>query len=179
MPELVKAIFASDVGVDNEAVDAQGRRLLVVRSRRRGAVAAIAARRGRAAVIKALQESEAQKQLAAKANELARRIDSGESLAALAAANGVAGPAGRGRQASGGAGLTEAAVKADFRHAGRRRRRGPGRQGRAPVFKVLDAMTPPLDPRTPVIAGLMPRLDSALADDLFTNMSPACRRNWA
>ena len=82
MPELVKAIFASDVGVDNESVVAQGRRLFVVRNRRHRAVARIAARRGQAAVIRALQESDSpQRDLAAKANELARRIDAGESLA--------------------------------------------------------------------------------------------------
>jgi peptidyl-prolyl cis-trans isomerase D len=167
-PELTKAIFASDVGVDNEAV-----------SRKDGGfgwfeVNAVEPSRQlpldevKPQVVKALQESEAQKQIAAKANELARKIDGGETLASIAAANGVAVQQANNVRRAGGSGLTPAAVQQIFGTpvggAGVALADGNGRV----VFRVLDAATPPLDLKDKNIAGLLPQLESGLADDLFS-----------
>ncbi|MCI4680001.1 peptidyl-prolyl cis-trans isomerase [Rhodoblastus acidophilus] len=167
-PELLKAIFASDVGVDNDAV-----------SRKDGGydwfeINSIAPSRQlplnevRAAVVKAMENSEAQKQVAAKANDLARKIEAGDSLEKIATANGVAtihaGPFKR----SSAPGLSAAAVQQIFGTpvggAGAALAGGGGRI----VFKVTDAATPPIDLKNPTLAGLAPQLDSSLADDLFS-----------
>jgi peptidyl-prolyl cis-trans isomerase D len=168
MPELVKAIFASDVGVDNEAV-----------ARKDGGFAwyeigAVEPSRQlpldevRPQVVKALQQSEAQKQLAAKANELARKIDSGESLAALAAANGATVQQAANVKRSSAPNLPPAAVQQIFGTPVGGAGVALADNGGRLVFKVLDATTPPLDVKNPVIAGLIPQLDSSLADDLFS-----------
>ncbi len=168
MPELVKAIFASDVGVDNEAV-----------ARKDGGFAwfeigAVEPSRQlpldevRPQAVRALQESEAQKQLAAKANELARKIDSGESLAALAAANGVAVQQAPDVKRSKAPNLPPAAVQQIFGTPVGGAGVALADNGGRLVFKVLDATTPPLDMKDPVIAGLIPQLNSSLADDLFS-----------
>jgi peptidyl-prolyl cis-trans isomerase D len=167
-PELVKAIFASDVGVDNDSV-----------SRKDGGyswfeIGAIDPSRVpsldevRAAVIKSLQEGAAQRDLAAKANALARRLDAGEKIGDLAAANGVRVQQALGLKRSGGAGLTEAAVNQIFGAPVGAAGVALADKGGRTVFKVTDATTPPLDAKSPEMAALLPRLDAALAEDVFT-----------
>jgi peptidyl-prolyl cis-trans isomerase D len=168
-PELVKAIFASDVGVDNDSV-----------SRKDGGyswfeIAAIDPSRVpslgdvRAAVVRSLQESSTQRDLAAKANALARRIDAGEKLADVAAANGVKPQQAQGLKRSGGAGgLTEAAVNQIFGAPVGAAGVALADKGGRIVFKVTDATTPPLDLKSPEIAALAPRLDAAMAEDVFS-----------
>jgi len=167
-PELVKAIFASDVGVDNDSV-----------SRKDGGfswfeIAAIDPSRVpsldevRAAVIKSLQESATQSDLAAKANALARRLDSGEKIGDLAAANGVPLQQAQGLKRSGGAGLSEAAVNQIFGAPVGAAGVALADNGGRYVFKVTDATTPPLDVKSPEMAAFLPRLDAALAEDVFS-----------
>jgi peptidyl-prolyl cis-trans isomerase D len=166
-PELVKAIFASDVGVDNDSV-----------SRKDGGfswfeISAIDPSRVpsldevRAAVIKSLQESATQSDLAAKANALARRIDSGEKIADLAAANGVPLQQAQGLKRSGGTGLSEAAVSQIFGAPVGAAGVALADKGGRYVFKVTDATTPPLDVKSPEMSAFLPRLDAALAEDVF------------
>jgi len=167
-PELVKAIFASDVGVDNDSV-----------SRKDGGfswfeIAAIDPSRVpsldevRAAVIKSLQVSATQSDLAAKANALARRLDSGEKIGDLAAANGVPLQQAQGLKRSGGAGLSEAAVNQIFGAPVGAAGVALADNGGRYVFKVTDATTPPLDVKSPEMAAFLPRLDAALAEDVFS-----------
>ena len=167
-PELVKAIFASDVGVDNEAVTRKDGgfgwfEVNAVETSRQLPLDEV-----KAQVVRALQESEAQKALAAQANELARKIDSGESLAALAAANNATVQQAQTVKRSGAAGLTPAAIQQIFgTPVGGAGVALADQNGRL-VFKVLDAATPPLDLKDKVLAGLLPQLESSLADDLFS-----------
>jgi peptidyl-prolyl cis-trans isomerase D len=166
-PELLKAIFASDVGVDNDSV-----------SRKDGGfswfeIAAIEPSRLLAldevkpAVIRSLQESGAQQELAAKASALARRIDAGEKLADLAAANGVEARQAEAIKRAGGAGLTEAAVAQIFGAPVGAAGVALADHGGRIVFKVTDATTPPLNPKDPGLAGLLPRLEAGLTEDVF------------
>ncbi len=167
-PELVKAIFASDVGVDNDAV-----------SRKDGGydwfeISAIDPSRllpldeVRPQVVKALQESEAQKQVAALANDLARKLDSGESLASLAAAQGVKLQQTDAIKRAKAPGLAPAAVQQIFGAPLGGAGVALADQGGRMVFLVTEATTPPLDPKDPTLAGLAPQLASSLADDLFS-----------
>jgi peptidyl-prolyl cis-trans isomerase D len=167
-PELVKAIFASDVGVDNEAVTRKDGgfswfEINAVETSRQLSLDDV-----RPLLVKAIQESEAQKALAAQANELARKIDSGESLAALAAANHATVEQAAAVKRSDAPGLAPAAVQQIFgTPVGGAGVALADRGGRI-VFKVLDATTPPIDLKSPVLAGLVPQLDTSLADDLFS-----------
>jgi peptidyl-prolyl cis-trans isomerase D len=166
-PELLKAIFASDVGVDNDSVSRKdgGFAWFEIGGVEPSRVPALDD--VKAAVIYALQESQAQRDLAAKANELARRIDAGESLATLAAANGAQPQQAQGVKRSGAGSLSDAAVAQIFGVPVGAAGVALADKGGRYVFKVTDAVTPPLDLKDPAIAGLAPRLDAALSSDLF------------
>ncbi|MBB4196461.1 hypothetical protein CCR94_19950 [Rhodoblastus sphagnicola] len=166
-PELVKAIFASDVGVDNDSV-----------SRKDGGfswfeIAAIEPSRQQPLdevkdqVAKALKDSDAQKALAAKANELARKIDGGSDIADLAKANGVAPRQAANVRRAGGEGLTEAAVAQIFALPVGAAGVALADQGGRYVLKVTDSTTPPLDTRDLGLARALPQLEAAMADDLL------------
>ena len=97
-----------------------------------------------------------------------REIDAGEKLSDLAAANGVKPQQAQGLKRSGGAGLTEAAVNQIFGAPVGAAGVALADKGGRTVFKVTDATTSPLDAKSPEMAALLPRLDAALAEDLFT-----------
>lgn len=166
--DLLKAIFASDVGVDNDAV-----------SRRDGGydwfeINSVQPSRQlpldevRPQILKAMRDNEAQKQVAAKANELARQIDAGQDPDKLAAANGATLVHSPPIKRSGAPGLPLAAVEQIFGApvggAGVARADAGGRI----VFKVTGATTPPLDMKNPAMAAIAPQLESALGEDVFT-----------
>jgi peptidyl-prolyl cis-trans isomerase D len=167
-PELVKAIFASDVGVDNDSV-----------ARKEGGfswfeIGAIEPSRQQPLeevkdqVAQALKSSDAQKALAAKANELARKIDAGADLAALAGANGVKAQQAADVRRAGAPGLSEAAASHIFAlpvgAAGVALADNGGRY----VLKVTDSTIPPLDLNEPALARALPQLEAAMAEDLLT-----------
>lgn len=166
-PELLKAIFASDVGVDNDAV-----------SRKDGGyswfeIGAVDPSRQlsldevKPVVVASLRESEVQKDLAAKANALARKIDSGAVFAEVAAANGAQPQQALSIARSGGDGLSPATVAQVFgTPVGGAGVALADKSGRV-VFKVTGATTPPLDPKSPNLAKLLPQLQTAAADDLL------------
>jgi peptidyl-prolyl cis-trans isomerase D len=166
-PELVKAIFASDIGVDNDAV-----------SRKDGGyawfeIAAIEPSRQqpldevRDQVVQALKNSEAQKALAAKANEIARKLEAGADIADLARANDAKLQHAANVRRAGGEGLSEAAVAQVFAlPVGASGVALADKGGRA-VLKVTDSATPPLDPKDPTLARVLPQLEAAMADDLL------------
>jgi peptidyl-prolyl cis-trans isomerase D len=166
-PELVKAIFASDVGVDNEAVSRKDGGFAWFEITATEPTRPLSLDDVRPQVVKALTEANAQKELAAKANDLARKIDGGESLASLAAANGVAAQQTPAFKRADAHGLTPAAAQQIFGTpvggAGVALADGGGRL----VFKVVDTSTPLLDTKDALIAGLLPQLNSGLADDVF------------
>ncbi len=167
-PELLKAIFASDVGVDNDSV-----------SRKDGGyswfeIGAIEPSRllslddVKPAVIQSMRESVVQKDLAAKANDLARKINSGASLAEVAAANGAQPQQAQDVKRAGGVGLNAAAVAQIFGTPVGGAGVALADNGGRVVFKVTDAATPPLDPKSPALAGVLPQIQSAASDDLLT-----------
>jgi peptidyl-prolyl cis-trans isomerase D len=166
-PELLKAIFASDVGVDNDSV-----------SRKDGGyawfeVAAIEPSRQKPLdevkdqVTQGLKDGEAQKALAAKANDLARQIDSGADIAALASANGVAVSQVSGVRRAGAAGITESASTEIFALPVGAAGVALADKGGRYVLKVTETATPPLDAQDPALARALPQLEAAMADDLL------------
>ena len=166
-PELVKAIFASEVDVDNDSVSRKDGgyswfEVVSIDPSRQPTLDEV-----KPAVILALRESNAQRDLAAKANELARKIDAGASVAEIAAANGVPAQHALGVKRSGGLGLTQAAVAQIFGVPVGAAGVALADKGGRVVFKVTDATTPPLDMKNPTIAGLAPQLESSGADDIL------------
>jgi peptidyl-prolyl cis-trans isomerase D len=166
-PELVKAIFASDVGVDNDSIARKDGgyswfELASIDPSRQPTLDEV-----RPAVIQALRESNAQRDLAAKANELARKIDAGASVAEVAAANNVPAQHASGVKRSGGFGLTQAAVAQIFGVPVGAASVALADKGGRLVFKVTDATTPPLDAKDPTIVALLPQLESSAADDIL------------
>jgi peptidyl-prolyl cis-trans isomerase D len=166
-PELLKAIFASDVGVDNDAV-----------ARKDGGsswfeVNAIEPSRQQPLdevkdlVTQALKQSEAQKALAAKASDLARQIDAGADIAALAKANGVALQQAANVRRAGGQGLSEAASTQIFALPVGASGVALADNGGRTVLKVTDAAIPPLDPKEPGLSRALPQIEAAMADDLL------------
>ena len=167
-PELVKAIFASDVGVDNDAVSRRDGgydwfEINAVQPSRQLPLAEV-----RAQILKAMRDAEAQKQVAAKANELARQIDAGQAMEKIAAANGAALVHSPPIPRSGAPGLSAAAVEQIFGAPVGASGVALADNGGRVVFKVTDASTPPLDMKSPAIAAIAPQLDASLGDDLFT-----------
>lgn len=166
-PELVKAIFASDIGVDNDSVARKDGgyswfEITAIEPSRLPSLEEV-----RAEAIRALQESKAQKDLAARANELARRIDAGETVAAVAASVGARLEQAVGVRRSGGGGLGEAAVAQIFGVPLGGAGSALADKGARIVFKVTDSVTPPLDLKDPNIAALAPQLEAAVSDDIF------------
>ena len=166
-PDLVKAIFASDIGVDNDSV-----------SRKDGGYAwfevnAIEPWRQqpldevKAQVAQALKSSEAQKALAAKANEIARKAEGGADMAELARANGAKLQQATNVRRAGGEGLSEAAVAQIFALPVGASGVALADKGGRYVLKVTDSTTPPLDPKDPNLASALPQLEGAMADELL------------
>jgi len=166
-PELTKAIFASDIGVDNDSV-----------ARKDGGYAwfeinAIEPSRQQTLeevkdqVAQALKNSEAQKALAAKANELAKKIEGGADMAALARANDAKLQQAANVRRAGADGLSEAAVAQIFSLPVGASGVALADKGGRYVVKVTDSTTPPLDPKDPNLARALPQLESAMADELL------------
>jgi peptidyl-prolyl cis-trans isomerase D len=166
-PELVKAIFASDVGVDNDSVSRKDGgyswfEVVAVEPSRQPALEEV-----KPAVIQSLRENNAQRDLAAKANDLARQIDSGARLADLAAANDVEARTAQGVTRSGAPGLTEATVAQIFGLPVGAAGVALGDNGARVVLKVTGAVTSPLERNNPQLAALTPQLEATEADDLL------------
>lgn len=163
---LLRAAFASDIGVDNEllttrdngyvwfeigSIDpARDRKLDEVRER----------------VVAAWRSDEVARILREKADELLKRINAGESVEAVAKSVGL-----------------QAQLATDVKRAGSEKLPAPavarvytvpvGAAGSSAdgenrvVFKVLDSVTPPYDPEDPTIKALKPRLEEAMTQDLL------------
>jgi len=166
-PELVKAIFASDIGVDNDSV-----------ARKDGGfswfeIASIEPSRQQPLdevkdqVAQALKNSEAQKALASRANDLARKIEGGAALADVANANGAKPQQAANVRRSGGEGLSEAAVAQIFALPVGASGVALADNGGRVVLKVTDSAVPPLDMKDPAMARALPQLEAAMADDLL------------
>ncbi len=166
-PDLLKAINASDVGVDNDAVPLKDGgyswfEITAVVPSRQLTLAEV-----KSQVAKSLQQQMAQDQVANKAKELVKKIDSGAKIADLATANGVTVKKGEAVRRSGGAGLGKAAVAGIFATPIGGAGVAPADHGGRVVFKVTGAETPPLDLKGVALAVLMPKLTTSLQNEVF------------
>ena len=167
-PELLKAIFASDGGVDNDAVTRKDGsfgwfEINAIEPSRQLPLADV-----KPAVVKALNQSNAQKQVAEKANELVRQIDGGAKIEDVAKANGLTVQQAVAIKRNGAPGLTDSAVAQIFGAPVGAAGVALADKDARIVFKVTEATTPPLDLKSDNLLAALPQLKSSLGEDVMT-----------
>lgn len=165
---LLKAVFASDIGVDNEPIDTRDGGTVWFE------VAGIEPARQQTLeevkplVEKAWLDDERNHRLVTKAADIVKKIQGGEKLEAIAAAEGNLEVKHDGSvKRSGGAGLAQNAVVQVFNvpvgGAGTATTEG-GRM----IFQVLDASVQPIDEKSADFAKLGAQVKEALGNDLVS-----------
>jgi peptidyl-prolyl cis-trans isomerase D len=165
---LLKAVFASDVGVDNEPIESHDGSTIWFE------VASVEPARQetldevKALVEHAWQDDERSKRLTAKASDLVKKLQGGDTLKSIAEAEGNleikhAGTVKR----SGAEGLSQNAVVQIFNVGVGGTGSGIADGGSRLIFQVLDADVPPIDPQSPDFNKLTEQVKSALGDDLL------------
>lgn len=166
--DLIKAAFASDVGVDNEAV----------RTREGGQVffevAAVEPARPltfaevRPQVEASWRQNETATRLADKGTELVKAVDGGQTVEQVAASLGL--PlqhANDVRRAGGGGGMNPAVTAQVFNDHVGKAGAAAGEGDTRVVFKILGSAVPPLDPDTPQVKQLDTQYRRWLAEDML------------
>jgi peptidyl-prolyl cis-trans isomerase D len=166
--DLVKAAFASDVGVDNDPIDADGGYIWYD-------VAAIAPARERSLdevkteVEHRWHDDEVASRLKTKAADLVGKLDSGEQLAALASADGVKVQTAKNiKRGTANGDISARMTDAVFQTA---KDAYGSAVGDDPtqwvVFRVLDVNTPPLDANSRDYGRMTQTVQGELSNDLI------------
>jgi peptidyl-prolyl cis-trans isomerase D len=184
--DLIKAAFASDVGVDNDPIDADGGYIWFD-------VTAIAPARERTLdevkgeVEQRWRDDEIVSRLKNKANEMVSKLDSGEQLAALASADGLKVQTAKDiKRGSANSGISGRMIDAVFQTAKDAYGSAAGdNPSQWIVFRVVDVNTPALDAKSPdqermtqtvqreLSADLVGQYLARLEDDLGTSVNPS------
>jgi peptidyl-prolyl cis-trans isomerase D len=166
--ELMRAIFASDVGVDDQPVATPDRgfiwfdvtRIEPARDR------SLAETRDR--VEKDWRDEQVAKALSAKAAEMVRALDGGASLASLAAPEKLEiKSASEIHRRGGDGGLDRSVVTAVFNASPTGAGSAATPAGRV-VFKVTGDSTPPIDPADPRVKSLQDKTSGGVTDDVIS-----------
>jgi peptidyl-prolyl cis-trans isomerase D len=173
-PALLKAAFASDIGVDNDTLRIpeggyQWFEVAKVDKAREKTFDEV-----KAEIEKAWRDDETARLLAAKGAELTKKIEAGQSVAAVAAAEGNLSVKHASDVKRGGAkdlaaeGLTANAVAQIFnvhlRGAGSARMEDGGRA----VFQVVDAVVPAIDFKGSALAAVSAEVKNGFVDDVLS-----------
>jgi peptidyl-prolyl cis-trans isomerase D len=164
---LVKAAFASDVGVDNEPIGTRDGGtvwfdVLGIEPARAQSFDEVKQK-----VAQAWTEDETAKRLAAKASDLVKKLNSGETLAAIAASQGNLGikhVAGIKRTEP--QDLSQTVLTQVFDRKVGAAGSAAAENGDRVLFKVADAKVPPLDVNKPDFHNIVDQMKTALDDDL-------------
>ncbi|MGP0060162.1 MAG: SurA N-terminal domain-containing protein [Beijerinckiaceae bacterium] len=166
---LLKAVFASDVGVDNEPIESRDGGMLWFE------IGAIEPARQRTLeevkpqVEQAWQEEERGRRLATKAADLVKKLGSGEKLEAIAAAEGnLEVKHNSSVKRSGTTGLTQTATAQIFNVGVDSAGSAPAEGGGRLIFQVLDASVQPIDIMSADFSKLADQVKAALANDVLT-----------
>jgi peptidyl-prolyl cis-trans isomerase D len=165
---LMKAVFASDVGVDNETLRTRDggyqwfeiTRVTPARQKGFGEV--------KPEVEKAWRDDEIAKRVAAKAADLVKRIESGETLAAVAASetNLAVQHGGDLQRSGGGEGPASKAATQAFNVPVK----GTGSveldDGGRLVFQVVDSTIPPFDAADPALVAITRQVKQGVTEDI-------------
>ncbi|MBO0734239.1 MAG: SurA N-terminal domain-containing protein [Methylocapsa sp.] len=164
---LLKAAFASDVGVDNDTLRLPGGGYQWFEVARVNKARDKTLNEARADVEKAWREEEAGKRLAAKTAELVKKLDSGETIAAIASAEGNlpvkhASDVRRGLASGLAVNFVNEIFKVNVHRAGT----AANEEGGAYLFVVTGSSVPPFDPHSPELANITADAKSGYAQDL-------------
>ncbi|MEJ0094311.1 MAG: SurA N-terminal domain-containing protein [Methylocella sp.] len=167
-PALLKAAFASDIGVDNDTLKLpeggyQWFEVTKIDKARQKTFD-----EARPEVEKAWRDDETARLLSAKSMDATKRLDAGESIAAIAAAEGnVEIKHASAVKRTGSKDLPSNAIAQVFnvgpRGVGSARMDDGGRL----IFQVIDAVTPPVDFSDPSLAAIGGEIKNGYADDLL------------
>jgi peptidyl-prolyl cis-trans isomerase D len=165
---LLKAAFASDVGVDNDTLRVQGGGYQWFEVTKVDKVRDKTFEDARADVEKAWRDEEAGKILLAKTAELTKKLDSGESLAAIAAAEGKL----EIKHASdvmrtGGNGLALNIVTQVFNVPVHRAGSVESEDGGRILFQVADSRVSPFDPKAPELTNILGDVKVGFNEDII------------
>ena len=166
--ELTKAVFASDIGVDNEPISTRDGGtiwfdVLGIEPARAQSFDEVKQK-----VAQAWAQDETAKRLAAKASDLVKKLDSGETLAAVAASQdnlGIKHVAGIKRMDP--QDLTQTVLTQVFDRPIASAGSAPAENGDRILFKVVDAKVPPLDVKRPDFANIVDQMKTALDEDVI------------
>ena len=166
---LVKAAFASDVGVDNDTLRVKGGGYQWFEVTRIDKARDKTFEEAKAEVAKAWHDDQAGKLLIAKTAELTKKLDAGESLAAIAAAEGrleVKHATGVRRGMSTPLALN--VVTQIFNVPVHRASSVESEDGGRILFQVTDSSTPPFDAAAPEITNIAGDVKAGLNEDILT-----------
>jgi peptidyl-prolyl cis-trans isomerase D len=165
---LMKAAFASDVGVDNDTLRVQGGGYQWFEVTRIDKARDKTFDEAKADVAKALRDDEAGKILLAKTAEFMKKLDSGESLASIAEAEGkleVKHASDVSRAGAGGLPLN--VVTQIFNVPLRRAGSVESEDGGRILFQVVDSTVPVFDPKAPELTNILGDVKAGLNEDII------------
>ena len=163
---LVRAVFASDIGVDNDLLTTRDNGYVWFE------VASIDPARERTldevreAVVAAWRSDEIARILQEKAGELVKRVQAGEDVDVVAKSVGLEARVASDVKRTGSQTLSPAAVARVYT-LGVGAAASVADGATRVVFKVLDAVVPPFDPEEANVKALEPRLRDAMTEDLL------------
>jgi peptidyl-prolyl cis-trans isomerase D len=164
---LVKAVYASDVGVDNEPIGTKDGGTIWFDVLGIEPARAQSFEEVKQKIAQAWTEDETAKRLAAKASDLVQKLNSGQTLAAVAAAQGnlaikhVAGVKRMDPQD-----LPQTVLGQLFDRKVGSSGSAPGENGDRILFNVVDVKVPPLDVTRPDIHNIIDQMKTALDEDM-------------
>jgi peptidyl-prolyl cis-trans isomerase D len=165
---LLKAAFASDVGVDNDTLRVQGGGYEWFEVAKIDKARDKTFDESKADVEKAWREAKAGKLLSAKTAELVKKLDAGENMAAIAAAEGnlTVKHASDARR-SGSSGLAPNVVAQIFNVPVHRAGSAVSEDGGRILFTVLDSTVPVFDPEAAELTNIMGDVKRGFGEDLI------------
>lgn len=166
-PALLKASFASDIGVDNDTLRLPGGGYQWFEVARIDKAREKTFAEAKDAIEKAWREAEAGKRQSAKAAELVKRLDAGESMAAIAAAEGtLAVKHADDVKRIGSKSFSQNTVAEIFKTGVHRAGSAPSEDGGRIVFEITGSHVPPFDPNAAELLTIKEQTKSNITEDL-------------
>jgi peptidyl-prolyl cis-trans isomerase D len=166
---LLKAAFTSDIGVDNDTLRVQGGGYQWFEVAKIDKARDKTFDEAKAEVEKAWREDKAGKLLSAKTAELVKKLDAGESMAAIGAAEGnLAVKHANDVRRGASSGLALNVVTQIFNVGVHRAGSVASEDGGRILFQVVDSTTPAFDPKAAELTNIMGDVKRGLDEDVIT-----------
>jgi peptidyl-prolyl cis-trans isomerase D len=165
---LLKAAFASDIGVDNDTLRVQGGGYQWFEVAKIDKAREKTFNEAKAEVEKAWRDDKAGKLLSAKTAELVKKLDAGESMAAISAAEGnLAVKHANDVRRGASSGLALNMVTQIFNVGVHRAGSVASEDGSRALFQVVDSTTPPFDPEAAELNSIKGDVKRGLDEDVI------------